>query len=175
MREVPEHLILFLTVNNGSLHWVSEAERDAAPWPVLEMKRCKRKVLPFGKPVGSRRVHGHGSLFTLSGHYLLTCDALAAIADGGRWPWELSDTVPHVPGGDDSAALAAIHKTWKLEGGAIVWAVTVGDGNEAGMVARGMELSGPRGSMLTRSGVGYLASDVKHALVNNYFPWGLDV
>jgi hypothetical protein len=170
--DVPDYLIQWLSVDvNGVLHWISEQE--ASGFRAELRGAAARKIVPFGQPVtGTRPIHGHGVMLALSNRRLLSVDAIDAIADGGRWPWEAGKREPrYLPGNDDQAALDVIHKTWKLEGGAIVWAITVGDGNEAGQVARGTMLSGPRGTMITRSGTGYLSSDVNHALVKNCFPW----
>lgn len=142
------------------------ARRDAA--------RFRSKLIPYGRVAGGREVHGRGREVNLSGLRLVTSDIRAALADGGRWPWEPGAArVAGSPSVDDAERLAAIVARVALIDGALTWIKSPHSTIPAGAAVAGTEFTGARRVMMM-SGIGYDTADVAHALRVGDWPWCAD-
>ena len=142
------------------------ARRDAA--------RFRSKLIPYGRVAGGREVHGHGREVNLSGLRLVTADIRAALADGGRWPWE--------PGAVQRVGAASVHDAARLAGiadrvallmGVLTWRKSPHSTIPAGSAVAGTEFTGSRRVMML-GGIGYDLADVTHALRFGDWPWCAD-
>lgn len=168
---LPTWLQNFFELDGSTVIW-------AKARPAVVPPRMQKKTFPFGAAAGSRIVFGRGKLVNLSKSALLTTDIRAALSSPeGDWPdapvWDGVTTA------DDEALFSeVVFRRFALDGNALVWAEDRGRSPEtgkpeyaAGSRVVGAALSGFRGHMITTSGVGFLASDLKHVLTHCEWPW----
>lgn len=168
---VPTWLQSFFELDGATVIWAKTRPEVVPP-------RMQKKLFPFGAVAGSRNVFGRGRLVNLSKSALLTTDIRAALrSPEGDWPdvpvWDESTTDE-----DEALFTEVAFRRFALRGDALVWAEDRGRSPETGLPAYtagsrvvGFALSGFRGHMVTTSGVGFLASDLKHVLTHCDWPW----
>lgn len=173
MKDLPDWSSELFERRGDDVAWISEAARAelARRWKGREGARIARKDFPFGALAGSRPIHGHGREVVMSGRRFTTSDVAAALADGGRWPWQ--GGAPAVTGAasvDDAARLGAVRECVDLTNAGLVWRVSPHSTIPAGVPVAGTALLGGRRVMM-RHGVGYVTRDVEHALRFGGWPW----
>jgi hypothetical protein len=173
---LPAYSLDCFSINSGVLCWVDEPTHAelVKTWKginKLVASRLSRKHLPWGEAAGWRDVHGRGRIVNLSNHKFLSCDMLAALRDGGRFPWDGGTFPQGTPTKADDGALKMIYDTWTIEGKALVWKINVHANTQTGSVAKGLALYGRDDTAISRHGVAYLSSDIRHVLEQGSFPW----
>ena len=148
-------------LQNGVVHWVDEPELVLA-----RAAGATRKLsIPFGRPAGGRPVSGRGFIVRVGGSYVLTSDIKAALADGGRWPWEYGGTF--LPLGADFDH-ETVSRMWEFNAGNICWKGQPHVSLPAGSLAKGSQLAcGSRRVIFTR-GVGFVSTDIEGLLAQNF-------
>ncbi|MEN6527606.1 MAG: hypothetical protein ABFD65_14075 [Candidatus Polarisedimenticolia bacterium] len=173
MDELPEWAIDLFERRGDDVAWIDEAARGdvARRYRGRDAARIARKSWPFGALAGARPIHGRGRLVMLAGRQFTTSDILAALADGGRWPWQAGGSPVHgVASPDDAERLASVRACAELRGDVLSWRISPHSTIPAGAPVQGVALCGGRRVMM-RCGVGYLTSDVEHALRFGDWPW----
>ena len=161
-------LIDWFTLRDGVVCWITRSEAVARGFRGTSLRKLKPGL--EGRPSGARTVHGRGSIVHCSGRRLLSVDILDALEHGMIWPWERGEPLRFDPAsllreGDKAAEL------WKLEGGALVWAVERHPSRPVGTAVQGAELSQPRGRFISSGGNAWLMDDVVHVLTHGAWPW----
>ena len=177
MDDLPAWAIELFERHGDDVAWISESVLAAVArrYRGREGARIARKCIPYGRLAGARPVHGRGRLVLLSGRQFTTRDVNQALDDGGRWPWQAgAPPVSGVASRDDEARLAAIRECVELRHDVLTWRVSPHSTIPAGVPVAGAELLGARRVMM-RHGVGYLTSDVAHALRLGGWPWQADM
>jgi len=165
---LPPELLDYFELCDGVVHWSSKqiVSRSGA---------FRARRAPWGSIAGGRRVHGRGRLITFARCAVLTSDVAFALRTGD-WPWQVGGAAPWILEHDQAATDIALAR-WRLDGETIVWRTDRGftaDGSPAyaaGSPALGFAMSGHRGRMLSSSGYGYLADDIRHLLTRGHWPW----
>lgn len=165
---LPAELLDYFTLEGGVLRWSSK--------PITTRNGPFRsRRAPWGAEAGGRRVFGRGRLITFARCAILTTDVAFALRTGD-WPWQVGGAVSWVAERDQAATDVALAR-WRLDGETIVWRTDRGftpDGTPAyaaGSPALGFAMSGHRGRLLSSSGYGYLADDIRRLLTRGHWPW----
>lgn len=166
--ELPDELLSYFTVHDGSVRWVEK--------PPADNKTFRARRAPWGCEAGGRLIHGRGKLITFARCALVSSDLRFAL-ERGEWPWQVGGAVTYEPGAGDADALASVRQRWQLREGALTWRMDRGytatgePQYRAGDPVTGFALSGFRGRLISTGGFGFIRSDVVHALQHGEWPW----
>lgn len=171
--DLPPEALDYFELVDGVVRWTANpVTRANGPF--------RRRRAPWGEAAGSRLITGHGGLITFAGCSLLVGDVAFALANGGEWPWQVSGARAWIADTSDERGAALARERWRIDGDTLVWRVNrgwVADGSPAypaGSPVRGFDLSGFAGNMVSSSGFGFLAADVRHLLAHGVWPWEAD-
>lgn len=146
----------FFELSNDTVQWVA-AKPEA--WQ-------RRKKAPWGMIAGGDQIYMRGKLVRCSSCVLLTSDIRFALEHAGEWPWQFGgadslDVRDALAAQDMAIWQANARKAWQLDqNGLVVWRETRGTNALDGEQARGFDLSGYRGKVISASGKRYLLTDV---------------
>jgi hypothetical protein len=164
--DLPARLLDLFELRSGAVHWVKERPMSAVA----------KKLAPWGERAGGLAVIGHGSIVSVSGARLLSCDIAFALEHAGEWPWQCGSFVPFEPVVPRVIGLAKAlaRERWRLKDGEVVWSTTRGDRALEGQQAKGQAMSGFRCPVIATNATAFLYDDVKHLLTIGSFPFETD-
>ena len=159
----------FMTLADGVVTWVSEAQAAAAS---RASGRGKPKRIPYGEPCGNGYpVHGRGRLVKCGSRFYLTGDIYSALTSGYIWPWETGATgwMPN----RERIRPDIITGTLELRGERLFWKRDVLDGRyKAGSPVTGLTIwRGREERVIQCAGVKFLYSDMVAYLRDGQFPF----